>query len=212
MGLGTAWGGRLPCKEEIQVDSISTRSTKADLGRQRNKYNLGSCIWASIGSPFYRDIVQLVERQSGGLEAAGSSPAISTTVVCTAKALYIIAKKASEGIGLREIRIHPQSRREEFHRATLPHVVGLHDIFITFRVPAFWQGRTGNRNEILPQRSSSLRVSPSGVKPDETPRYGRKNRSPRCRAQAETPDIRVLTGWRAMSTPNKMVGKARQTL
>ena len=27
MGLGTAWGGRLPCKEDIQVDSISTRST-----------------------------------------------------------------------------------------------------------------------------------------------------------------------------------------
>lgn len=47
-------------------------------------------------------------------------------------------------------------------------------------------------------------------KSDETPRYGRKNRSPRCRAQTEMPDIRVLTGWRAMSTPNKMVGKARQ--
>ena len=29
--------------------------------------------------PYYRDIVQLVERQSGGLEATGSSPVISTT-------------------------------------------------------------------------------------------------------------------------------------
>ena len=27
MGLGTAWGGRLPCKEDIQVGSIPTRST-----------------------------------------------------------------------------------------------------------------------------------------------------------------------------------------
>ena len=27
MGFGTAWGGRLPCKEEIQVGSIPTRST-----------------------------------------------------------------------------------------------------------------------------------------------------------------------------------------
>ena len=28
MGLGTAWGGRLPCKEDIQVGSIPTRSTR----------------------------------------------------------------------------------------------------------------------------------------------------------------------------------------
>ena len=27
LGLGTAWGGRLPCKEDIQVGSIPTRST-----------------------------------------------------------------------------------------------------------------------------------------------------------------------------------------
>ena len=26
MGFGTAWGGRLPCKQEIQVGSIPTRS------------------------------------------------------------------------------------------------------------------------------------------------------------------------------------------
>ena len=32
MGLGTAWGGRLPCKEDIQVDSISTRSTNRRMG------------------------------------------------------------------------------------------------------------------------------------------------------------------------------------
>ena len=34
MGLGTAWGGRLPCKEDIQVDSISTRSTIGEWERR----------------------------------------------------------------------------------------------------------------------------------------------------------------------------------
>ena len=34
--------------------------------------------------PLYRDIVQLVERWSGGPEVVGSSPTISTTVVSTA--------------------------------------------------------------------------------------------------------------------------------
>lgn len=66
----------------------------------------------------------------------GSTPGGVTIAQCASKALYIIAKKASEGIGLREIRTHPQSKREEFHRATLPHVVGLHDI-LTYRVPAW---------------------------------------------------------------------------
>ncbi len=27
MGLGTAWGGRLPCKQDIQMGSIPIRST-----------------------------------------------------------------------------------------------------------------------------------------------------------------------------------------
>ena len=30
MGCGTAWGGRLPCKQDIQVGSIPTRSTYND--------------------------------------------------------------------------------------------------------------------------------------------------------------------------------------
>ena len=44
MGFGTAWGGRLPCKQEIQMGSIPIRSRYADVTQP------GECVFAPLRS------------------------------------------------------------------------------------------------------------------------------------------------------------------
>ena len=55
----------------------------------------------------YGIVAQLGEHLPCKQGVRSSTLLSSTTADSAAKALYIIAKKASEGIGLREIRTHP---------------------------------------------------------------------------------------------------------
>ena len=50
MGPGTAWGGRLPCKEDIQVGSIPTRSSPTSCTSTGCRMDTGTYVLANATS------------------------------------------------------------------------------------------------------------------------------------------------------------------
>ena len=62
---------------------MKTTNSQTHKGERLAKRNGSTAVRKAY--PYYRDIVQLVERWSGGPEAVGSSPTISTTADSAAK-------------------------------------------------------------------------------------------------------------------------------
>ena len=117
------------------------------MGNPRSGCNKPQCAVGAIRTLtwlIYRDIVQLVERQSGGLEATGSSPVISTTA-------------DSAAISIDTPVINPARILVDLHRDTRK--FNQHRLF----------SASCRLYESRRARPSSLRIEPRGVKSDEIP-------------------------------------------